>query len=150
MFRLRPLLSLSRGTTTTTTTSSILRRKPGFNIANLCLRLTHSCTSSTLPNLPLFAALKDHNPSRTAIVHSASSRSFTYGNLVADVLRAKQDLLAKAGDKGLAGERIPFLIENSYDYVGISPFLFCVLLCFELLGWVGANVCSDAACNPRC
>ena len=122
MFRLRPLLSLSRGTTTTT--RSILRRKPNFNIANHCLRFTHSYPGSTLPNLPLFVALRDHTPSRTAIVHSASSRSFTYGNLVADVLRAKQELLAKGGDTGLAGERIPFLIENSYDYVGISPFLF--------------------------
>lgn len=130
MFRLRPLLPLSRGITTS---SSILRRKPGFNVANLCIRLTHSYTGSTLPNLPLFAALRDHNPSRTAIVHSASSRSFTYGNLVADVLRAKQDLLAKAGDKGLAGERIPFLIENSYDYVGISPFPWSFLF---WLDWV--------------
>lgn len=134
MFRLRPLLSLSRGTTTTTTTASI-RRKPGFNTASLCIRLAHSHSGSTLPNLPLFAALKDHNPSRTAIVHSASSRSFTYGNLVADVLQAKQDLLSKAGDKGLAGERIPFLIENSYDYVGISPSLFP--FCFIWAGWMG-------------
>ena len=67
-------------------------------------------------------------------MHSASSRSFTYGNLVADVLRAKQELLAKAGDTGLAGERIPFLIENSYDYVGISPFLCSSLF---WLDWVG-------------
>ena len=131
MFRLRPLLSLSRGTTAS---SSILRRKPGFNVASLCIRLTHSYPGSTLPNVPLFAALKDHNPSRTAIVHSASSRSFTYGNLVADVLRAKQELLAKAGDKGLAGERVPFLIENSYNYVGISPFLCSALF---WLDWVG-------------
>lgn len=80
-----------------------------------------NCRSlSTLPNLPLFRALQDHDQSSVAVVHSASSRSFTYGNLVADVVRAKERLLECAGGQqdGLAGERIAFLAENSYDYVG--------------------------------
>ncbi|BAE66196.1 unnamed protein product [Aspergillus oryzae RIB40] len=79
-----------------------------------------NCRSlSTLPNLPLFRALQDHDQSSVAVVHSASSRSFTYGNLVADVVRAKERLLECAGGQqdGLAGERIAFLAENSYDYV---------------------------------
>ncbi|KAE8402552.1 hypothetical protein BDV37DRAFT_252503 [Aspergillus pseudonomiae] len=79
-----------------------------------------NCRSlSTLPNLPLFQALRDHDQSSLAVVHSASSRSFTYGNLVADVVRAKERLLecAKGQQDGLAGERIAFLAENSYDYV---------------------------------
>ncbi|KAE8375283.1 hypothetical protein BDV26DRAFT_283613 [Aspergillus bertholletiae] len=81
---------------------------------------TFNCRSlSTLPNLPLFRALQDHNQSSLAVVHSASSRSFTYGNLVVDVVRAKERLLECAGGQqgGLAGERVAFLAENSYDYV---------------------------------
>lgn len=80
---------------------------------------------STLPNLRLFRALQNHDPSSLAVIHSASSRCFTYGNLMADVLRAKEDLEYKTGqkDRGLAGERVAFLAENSYDYVGtvVSP-----------------------------
>lgn len=75
---------------------------------------------STLPNTPIFRALQDHDRDRLAIVHSASSRTFTYGNLVADVLRAKEDLEGKAARAGtkLAGERVAFLAENGYNYVG--------------------------------
>ncbi|PYI05647.1 AMP-binding enzyme [Aspergillus sclerotiicarbonarius CBS 121057] len=74
---------------------------------------------SSLPNLPLFRALQNHDPSNLAVVHSASARSFTYGNLVADVLQAKERLVESAGGKqdGLSGERVAFLAENSYDYV---------------------------------
>ncbi|RJE20527.1 AMP-binding enzyme [Aspergillus sclerotialis] len=71
---------------------------------------------STLPNLPLFQAIKNHNESNPAVVHSASTRSFTYGNLVADILQQKEKLAQTAGD-GVKGERIAFLAENSYDYV---------------------------------
>ncbi|GAB1211321.1 hypothetical protein ATERTT37_000434 [Aspergillus terreus] len=79
---------------------------------------------STLPDVPLFRALKDHDASRLAVVHSASSRSFTYGNLVADVLQAKERLLDAAGSRdGVSGERIAFLAENSYDYVGAVTML---------------------------
>ncbi|KAL2010859.1 hypothetical protein VTN00DRAFT_3577 [Thermoascus crustaceus] len=72
-------------------------------------------THSTLPNLPLFRALQNHNQSSTAIVHSVSGRSFTYGNLIGDVIRSKEALSAKTD--GVEGERIAFLAENSYDYV---------------------------------
>lgn len=83
---------------------------------------------STLPNLTLFRALQHHDPSSLAIIHSASSRCFTYCNLVSDVLRAKEDLEHKAGqkDRGLTGERIAFLAENSYDYVGTVVSFFTV------------------------
>lgn len=85
--------------------------------------MTTSCfyrSLSSLPNIPLFRALQNHDRSSLAVVHSASSRSFTYGNLVADVLRAQQQLRESAGgrENGLSGERIAFLAENSYDYVG--------------------------------
>lgn len=86
-----------------------------------------------LPNTHIFRAIKDHDPASLAVVHSLSGRSFTYGNLTADVLRAKEDLLRKAGQtKGkLSGERIAFMAENSYDYVGAS-FLHCRLRFFSL------------------
>ncbi|KAJ5707871.1 hypothetical protein N7488_007672 [Penicillium malachiteum] len=85
-------------------------RAPAFSI--------HSRLLSTLPNIPIFRSLQNHDPSSVVVVQSASTRSFTYGNLIADVLRAKDDLERKAGTKGkLAGERVAFLAENSYDYV---------------------------------
>ncbi|KAJ5262585.1 hypothetical protein N7524_007890 [Penicillium chrysogenum] len=74
---------------------------------------------STLPNTPIFRALQNHDPERVAVVHSVSSRSFTYGSLIADIVRAKDDLEQKAAKAQgqLAGERVAFLAENSYDYV---------------------------------
>ncbi|KAL2004139.1 hypothetical protein VTN02DRAFT_6236 [Thermoascus thermophilus] len=66
---------------------------------------------STLPDLPLFRALQAHDASRPAVVHSVSGRSFTYGNLLGDVLRSKEAL------SGVEGERVAFLAENGYDYV---------------------------------
>ncbi|KAJ5096405.1 hypothetical protein NUU61_005761 [Penicillium alfredii] len=74
---------------------------------------------STLPNIPLFRALQSYDPASLAIIHSVTTRSFTYGNLIADVVRAKEDLQRKvAKSEGqLAGERVALLAENSYDYV---------------------------------
>lgn len=86
-----------------------------------------------LPNTHVFRAIKDHDPASLAVVHSLSGRSFTYGNLTADVLRAKEDLEKKAGRMGkLSGERIAFMAENSYDYVGayyFYLFVFLVMFC---------------------
>ena len=79
-----------------------------------------SC-ESTLPDQPLFGALRDHDPSSVAVLDTQSGHSFTYGNLIADVVHAKDKLNNRAnGESGLAGERIAFLAENSYDYVGIA------------------------------
>lgn len=78
----------------------------------------HAKLLSTLPNLPIFRSLQDHDPASVAVVHSTSNRTFTYGNLVGDVLRAKENLSSKTGK--LAGERVAFLAENSYDYVGMD------------------------------
>ncbi|KAJ9485172.1 hypothetical protein VN97_g8188 [Penicillium thymicola] len=74
---------------------------------------------STLPNTHIFRALQNHDPESLAVVHSVSSRSFTYGSLIADIVRAKDDLEQKAAkvQGQLAGERVAFLAENSYDYV---------------------------------
>ncbi|CAG8323728.1 unnamed protein product [Penicillium salamii] len=74
---------------------------------------------STLPNTHIFRALQSHDPDSLAVIHSVSERSFTYGSLIGDVVRAKDDLARKAakGQATLAGERVAFLAENSYDYV---------------------------------
>ncbi|KAL6235107.1 hypothetical protein BDW75DRAFT_210588 [Aspergillus navahoensis] len=74
---------------------------------------------ATLPNIPLFRALKNHNSASLAVAHNPSFRSFTYGNLVADVVKAQDQLLKSSGRgrDGLRGERVAFLAENSYDYV---------------------------------
>ena len=76
--------------------------------------------SSTLPRLPLFEAIAGHDPKSTAIVHSLSGRTFTYGELLKDVADAKDNLRKLIACKELAGERIAVLIENGYDYVGAN------------------------------
>lgn len=73
---------------------------------------------STLPRLPIFEAIAKHDPSSTAIVHAASRREFKYGGLLHDVACAREQLMALSPGKDLNGERIAFLVENSYDYVG--------------------------------
>ncbi|KAL2823480.1 AMP-binding enzyme [Aspergillus cavernicola] len=104
---------------------TLLSISQSFHQNHLPIHRFSICKSSTrrslatLPNLPLFRALKDHDPSTLAVVHSPSLRSFTYGDLVADVLHAQDRLLqaSKGRRDGLHGERVAFLAENSYDYV---------------------------------
>ena len=74
--------------------------------------------SSTLPSSPIFKAIANHDPISPAIIHSASDRTFSYGNLLQDVSLAKARLSVIAEGRSLGGERIAFLAENSYDYVG--------------------------------
>lgn len=76
--------------------------------------------ASTLPNSSIFKTLAQHDPKSPAIVHSQSGRSFTYGSLIHDVAAAKDDLWSRAGKKSLKGERVAFLAENGYDYVGMQ------------------------------
>lgn len=75
--------------------------------------------ASTLPKLPVFEAIASHDPQSIAVIHSLSGRKFTYGELLQDVAEAKEKLRSEAGNsKSLDGQRIAFLVENSYDYVG--------------------------------
>lgn len=89
--------------------------------------------ASTLPRLPVFEAISSHDPNSTAVVHSASQRTFKYGELLGDVCRMRNQLLEAAGKDDISGERVAFLVENSYDYVGklrlgqsgtLTPLLF--------------------------
>ncbi|EAA34865.2 acetyl-CoA synthetase-like protein [Neurospora crassa] len=73
--------------------------------------------ASTLPKLPVFEAISRHNPESTVVVHSNSGRTFKYGELLGDVCKTRNRLYETAGKEDLDGERIAFLVENSYDYV---------------------------------
>lgn len=76
--------------------------------------------ASTLPKLPIFEAISGHDPRSIAVVHSSSGQRFAYGDLLRDVAVASSRLRHSAGGKNLDGQRIAFLTENSYDYVGTS------------------------------
>lgn len=75
---------------------------------------------ATLQRSPIFEAIQKHDANSTAVIHSASGRRFHYGSILHDVAAAKDHLLQATGKKehGIAGERVAFLIENGYDYVG--------------------------------
>jgi malonyl-CoA/methylmalonyl-CoA synthetase len=75
--------------------------------------------ASTLPRLPIFEAIFSHDPKKTAVIHSASGRKFSYGELLSDVFHAKEKLQIAAKGTATDGQRIAFLVENGYDYVGM-------------------------------
>jgi hypothetical protein len=76
--------------------------------------------ASTLPRLSILDAISKHDPETTAVVHCVSGRSFKYGELLPDIARAHERLLQAAGTGDIRGQRIAFLVENSYDYVGME------------------------------
>ncbi|KAL1967805.1 hypothetical protein VTN77DRAFT_2494 [Rasamsonia byssochlamydoides] len=115
MLRRGVLSSLTRSTTSDQLRAALVCnfKYPRLGKASQCAR-----TLSTLPDIPLFRALHHHDPSSTAVVHSKSRRTFTYGNLIGDVVQAKEQLASKVnGADHLSGQRIAFLAENCYDYV---------------------------------
>lgn len=75
--------------------------------------------ASALPKLAVFEAISHHDPMSTAVLHSLSSRRFLYGNLLKDVQDSRDKLNQRLGGNKLGGERIAFLVENGYDYVGM-------------------------------
>lgn len=78
----------------------------------------------TLPRLPIFEAISKHDPASVAVIHSDSDRSFTYGELLKDVAAGRERLLANAKKSSVEAERVAFLIENGYDYVGARGLAF--------------------------
>ncbi|KAF7546727.1 hypothetical protein G7046_g9217 [Stylonectria norvegica] len=94
--------------------SSTRLRRPALRFSSL-----HPAAraASTLPRLPIFEAVASHDPQSTAVVHSLSGRSFKYGELLGDVRQARDRLREARGQEDLDGERVAFLVENSYDYV---------------------------------
>ncbi len=81
--------------------------------------------ASTLPKTPLFEAIRSHDPKSTAVIHSTSGRRFTYGDLLQDVGEAKHRMRRAANGANTVGERIAFLVENGYDYVGAKRNARC-------------------------
>lgn len=81
---------------------------------------------TTLPKTPLFEAISKHDPQSKAVIHCLSGRSFSYGSLLKDVAAARARLAKDAGKdtKAMQGERIAFLVENGYDYVGTQMICF--------------------------
>ena len=79
-----------------------------------------------MPDNAIFQAILKHDPKSIAIVHSESGRKFTYGGLLHDVAKAKDRLLEAANGERLGGERIAFLAENGYDYVGAHWILYSI------------------------
>lgn len=76
--------------------------------------------ASSLPKLPVLEAISRHDPQSIAVVHSRSGRRFAYGELLKDVADASFKLRQSSGRTNLDGHRIAFLVENGYDYVGMS------------------------------
>jgi hypothetical protein len=97
--------------------------------------------ASTLPKLPIFEAIHKHDAKSTAILHYPSGRSFTYGELVHDVADAAEELRIKTEGKKLSGERVAFLVENGYDYVGAGDELICL--------HIHTDICSHASVHIR-
>jgi len=79
---------------------------------------TVATPARTLPRLPVFEAIARHDPESTVVVHSLSGRRFKYGELLGDVCNTRDRLYEASGKDDIEGERIAFLVENSYDYVG--------------------------------
>ncbi|KAM0441138.1 hypothetical protein ACHAPT_000443 [Fusarium lateritium] len=92
-------------------------RRPSSSCSPFLTLRPASRMLSTLPRLPLLEAVANHDPDSKAVVHSLSGRTFKYGELLGDVRRARDRLTEAAGKEDLNGERIAFLVENSYDYV---------------------------------
>lgn len=93
----------------------------GWRNSTTPTRLQQFRMASTFPDLPIFRAIASHDPESTAIIHSKSNRRFSYGELLKDVEDAKIKLyhqLKSTSPESIGGQRVAFLVENGYDYVG--------------------------------
>jgi hypothetical protein len=63
---------------------------------------------AALQRSAFFEAMRQHDPSSTAVVNNDSGVAFSYGSLLRDVSRAKERLLQETGKDE----------KNGYDYVG--------------------------------
>lgn len=102
--------------------------------------------ASSLPRLPIFEAIASHDPSSIAVVHSLSGRTFTYGKLLGDVVSACDKLQAIIGNVQLDGQRIAFLVENSYDYVGAECNFMMVAYWLMTFSYAAINHWSPRDC----
>lgn len=86
--------------------------------------------SVSLQRSAFLEAIQRHEPSSVAVVENASGASFSYQTLLQSVARAKEQFLLKTGrtDETISGERVAFLVENGFDYVGR-----CCVVCMNLV-----------------
>ena len=98
----------------------------------------HYRMASTLPKLPVFEAISRHDPHSTAVVHCKSAKSFSYGQLLEDVADARDQLHDARGGQPLKGERVAFMVENGYDYVGAIPMVNAPI--FQPLTWYSESI----------
>ena len=75
--------------------------------------------SASLHLTPLLKALNEPDASSIAIVSQNTGVAFSYGSLLRDVARARYALLQSVDGKSLAGQRIGFIVENGYSFVGM-------------------------------
>jgi hypothetical protein len=64
-------------------------------------------------------AIQKHEPSSLAVVENESGAGFSYSTLLKSIAHAKEELLSKAGRTDISGERIAFMVESGYEYVGM-------------------------------
>lgn len=100
----------------------------GYRLFTARTTLSSSHTNNTdattiTTTTSFFRTLQTHDPQSLAVKHSKSGRSFTYGDLSRDITRSRKRLLQRCGSSSLSGQRVAFLAENSYDYVGTYSFL---------------------------
>ena len=105
---------------------------------------TSAAMAAALQCSAFFEAMRQHDPSTTAVVNNDSGVAFSYGSLLRDVSRAKERLLQETGkdEKSIAGERIAFMVENGYDYVGADSSLYILRLSVQKLSLVSQSPCS--------
>ncbi|KAK9456283.1 hypothetical protein V1511DRAFT_497053 [Dipodascopsis uninucleata] len=74
---------------------------------------------ATLPNLPLLNAIASHPPSKTAIIHNASKKEFTYSSLLKDISRWRSVLATLPVSSDGSGRRVAIMGENSYEFLTV-------------------------------
>ncbi|KAI0389622.1 hypothetical protein F5Y17DRAFT_448312 [Xylariaceae sp. FL0594] len=107
----RPYNTAARPPLSTPPAATTCRRRKSVPI------VVRMASTLALPKLPIFEAIARHDPQSIAVAHCLSGRAFKYGELLPDVCRLRDEIHHAAGKTDIRGERIAFLVENSYDYV---------------------------------
>lgn len=76
-------------------------------------------SATTLQRSSFLEAIQKHEPASLAVLENDSGASFSYGTLIKSIAHAKDQLLSKAGRTDVSGERIAFMVESGYEYVGM-------------------------------
>jgi hypothetical protein len=77
----------------------------------------------TLQRSAFLEAIQKHDQSSIAVVESDSGESFSYHTLLNNIVCTKELLLSKMGKDDVSGERIAFMVESGFQYVGMYTML---------------------------